>query len=132
LGRAVTERPYLFDTNALLWAMADPKRLSKAALKALHKGPRVVSVVAFWEIVIKAQKGQLQIADPVLFWNQAIGHLKASILSIRADHIAALAHLPKMHKDPFDRMLVAQAVVEEMMLVSSDEHLNAYPIRVVW
>jgi PIN domain nuclease of toxin-antitoxin system len=128
----VVTGPYLLDTNTLIWAAASPGRLSAPARKAVNTGPLVLSVVSFWEIVIKARKGTLDVADPVSWWSRAAAALGGEILSIRAAHVSALAALPAIHKDPFDRMLIAQAAAEGLALVSSDELIGKYAAKVVW
>ena len=124
--------PYLLDTNVMIWAVGMPERLSTAARKALNAGPLVLSVVSYWEVVIKARKGGLKIADPVNWWARATEQLGGEILSIRTPHVSALAGLPQIHRDPFDRMLIAQAAVEGTALVSGDEQIGKYAVKVVW
>ena len=124
--------PYLLDTSTLIWALAGSERLSARARKALNAGPLVLSVVSYWEVVIKAQKGTLKIADPVNWWSRATEMLGGDILSIRTAHISVLAGLPDIHKDPFDRMLIAQASAEGLALVASEEQFGQYPVRVLW
>jgi PIN domain nuclease of toxin-antitoxin system len=122
----------LVDTSTLIWVLADSKRLSAKARKALQAGPLVLSVVSFWEIVLKAQKGSLDIADPVHWWSRATDLSGGVILSIRPAHISVLAGLPPIHKDPFDRLLVAQAVSEGLVIVTSDEKVCDYPVKTLW
>ena len=124
--------PYLVDTSTLIWVLADSKRLSAKARKALLAGPLVLSVVSFWEIVLKAQKGSLDIADPVHWWSRATDLSGGVILSIRPAHISVLAGLPPIHKDPFDRLLVAQAVSEGLVIITSDEKVCDYPVKTLW
>ena len=124
--------PYLLDTSTLIWAVASPDRLSARARQALNRGPLVLSVVSYWEIVIKARKGLLKIADPVNWWARATEQVGGEVLSIRAAHISALAGLPEIHKDPFDRLLVAQAAAQGFALVASDEQIARYSAKVVW
>jgi PIN domain nuclease of toxin-antitoxin system len=124
--------PYLLDTSTALWALADPGRLSRPARTALKAGPTVMSVVSYWEVVIKTRKGLLEISDPVSWWERATSLLGSHVLSIRASHISALAGLPDHHKDPFDRVLVAQATAEGFPLITSDARIRSYPIRTVW
>ena len=124
--------PYLVDTSTLIWVLADSKRLSAKARKALHAGPLVLSVVSFWEIVLKAQKGSLDIADPVHWWSRATDLSGGVILSIRPAHISVLAGLPPIHKDPFDRLLVAQAVSEGLAIITSDQEICDYPVKTLW
>jgi PIN domain nuclease of toxin-antitoxin system len=116
----------------MIWALADPEILSAPARKALRAGPRVMSVVTYWEVVIKSQKGLLKIADPVNWWKRAGDLLGGTILSIRSAHITALAGIPDFHKDPFDRMLIAQAAAEGLTLVTNDVQIRRYSIKTVW
>ena len=95
-------------------------------------GNPVLSVASYWEVVIKTRKGLLPIADPVSWWARATQLLGERVLPIRASHITALAALPDLHRDPFDRILIAQAVAEGVPLVTSDRQISAYPIRVIW
>jgi PIN domain nuclease of toxin-antitoxin system len=124
--------PYLLDTSTLIWALVGSELLSENARKALKAGPLVLSVVSYWEVVIKAQKGMLKIADPVNWWSRAIEMLGGDILSIRTAHISLLAGLPDVHQDPFDRMLIAQASAEGLAIIACDEHFSQYPIKVLW
>jgi len=128
----VVAGPYLLDTSTLIWAVGDPKRLSNTARRALARGPLVVSVVNYWGIVIKSRKGLLQIADPVSWWNRAVGYIGGAILSVRPAHISVLAALPDIHRDPFDRMLVAQSIAEGLAILSIDDQIGAYGVKVVW
>ena len=124
--------PYLLDTSTILWALAEPTLLSAPARKALKTGPTVMSVVSYWEVVIKARKGMLSISDPVVWWERATDLLGSHVLSIRAGHIGALAGLPELHKDPFDRMLIAQSAAEGFTLVTKDAAVRGYPVRTLW
>ena len=124
--------PYLLDTSTLIWALASSQRLSSKARKALNAGPLVLSVVSYWEVVIKSQKGMLKIADPVNWWSRATDLLGGEVLSIRTAHISILAGLPDIHKDPFDRMLIAQAAAEGLALIASDRIFGRYPVKVLW
>jgi PIN domain nuclease of toxin-antitoxin system len=124
--------PYLLDTSTVIWTLADPSRVSAAARKALRAGPCVLSVVCYWEVVIKVRKRLLSISDPVVWWSRATDALGGSILSIRAAHISALSALPDLHRDPFDRILLAQAVAEGLALVTSDEQIRRYAVKTIW
>lgn len=124
--------PYLLDTSTLIWAMANPERLSRGARKALNDGPLVLSVASYWEVVIKARKGLLDLADPVNWWSRVADELGGEVLSIRATHISVLAGLPLIHRDPFDRLLVAQAAAEGFAVITPDEQIGRYAVRVAW
>ena len=128
----MVDGPYLLDTSTLIWALLGSELLSAKARKALRAGPLVLSVVSYWEVVIKAQKGMLKIADPVNWWSRATDMLGGDVLSIRTVHISVLAGLPDVHKDPFDRMLIAQASAERLTLITRDELFSHYPVKVLW
>ncbi|HZO51933.1 MAG TPA: type II toxin-antitoxin system VapC family toxin [Bryobacteraceae bacterium] len=134
-GEAGGPTIYLLDTAPLLWLVLQPEKLSRAARELWQKPETFIaaSVVSYWEIVIKAAKGKLPIQDPPAWWEQRIlPYLDLEVLPIRESHITELTRLPDLHADPFDRILIAQAKVENMVLVSSDEHIGRYPIQVVW
>jgi PIN domain nuclease of toxin-antitoxin system len=123
---------HLLDTSTLLWALGEPERLSPRARRLVEAGENVVSVASYWEVVIKTQKGLLSISDLATWWRQATDLTAARVLHIRASHITALAALPMLHKDPFDRILIAQAKAERLGLVTSDAPLGKYPVQTIW
>jgi len=123
---------HLLDTSTLLWALGSPERLSPRSRRLVDGGENVVSVASYWEVVIKTQKGLLTIADLATWWRRATELMAARVLPIRASHVTALAALPMLHKDPFDRILIAQAVAEGLGLVTSDESIAGYSVRTIW
>ena len=123
---------HLLDTSTLLWALGEPERLSPQARRLVEAGENVVSVASYWEVVIKTQKGLLAISDLVTWWRQATELTAARVLPIRASHVTALAGLPALHKDPFDRILIAQAKAEGLGLLTSDGPLSDYPVQTIW
>ena len=129
---AGTKAVYLLDTSTLLWALGSPERLSPRARRLVDAGENVVSVASYWEVVIKAQKGLLEIADLPTWWRRATELMTARVLPIRASHVTALAALPMLHKDPFDRILIAQAVAEGLDFVTNDEPISEYSVRTIW
>ncbi len=115
----------LLDTCAVLWAARQPERLS-ARVRALllDAGAELtVSVVSAWEIALKPELG---IQDTARWFREAARHLQARILPVRIEHIAALERLPPLHRDPFDRLLIAQAVAGHLALVTSDQAIAKY------
>ena len=123
---------HLLDTSTLLWALGSPERLSQRVRRLVDAGENVVSVASYWEVVVKTQKGLLSIADLATWWRRATELMAVRILPIRASHVTALAALPMLHKDPFDRILIAQAVAEGLDVVTNDEHISSYPVRTIW
>lgn len=124
----------LLDTHAFIWWDSDPAQLSAPALAALRDPGNEVwlSVASVWEMVIKAQLGKLALRLPladIVTQQQANG---LQILPITLAHALAVEGLPMIHKDPFDRLLIAQANVEGAELVSADPLVRQYPVRVLW
>jgi PIN domain nuclease of toxin-antitoxin system len=115
----------LLDTHALLWALAQPERLSGEARAAIADARNAVfvSAASSWEIEIKTALGKLR-TPPDL--EAQLTERRFLELPIRLKHALALRRLPLHHRDPFDRMLVAQAMVEGLTLVTSDEQVLAY------
>ena len=123
---------HLLDTSTLLWALGSPERLSPRARRLVDAGENIVSVASYWEVVIKTQKGLLTIADLATWWRRATDLMAARVLPVRASHVTALAALPMLHKDPFDRILIAQAVAEGVDFVTNDESIAGYSARTIW
>jgi len=114
----------LLDTHLLLWALAAPAKLSPATRKQLDSAEVFVSAASIWEISIKSALGKLD-ADPADIL-AAIEPAGFALLPITGAHAAKVATLPAVHRDPFDRMLVAQALSEPMILFTNDEVLRPY------
>jgi PIN domain nuclease of toxin-antitoxin system len=131
-SRAGAKTAHLLDTSTLLWALGAPEYLSRRARRLVDAGENVVSVASYWEVVIKTQKGLLRIADVATWWRRATELTAARVLPIRASHVAALAVLPPLHKDPFDRILIAQAIAEGLDFVTNNEPISGYPVRTIW
>jgi PIN domain nuclease of toxin-antitoxin system len=92
----------------------------------------VLSVASLWEIMIKCGNGGLRIKQPAKSLPDWISEIGARVLPVEAAHAYAMYGLPAIHRDPFDRMLVAQAVAEDLPLVTSDAMVRQYPVRTVW
>jgi PIN domain nuclease of toxin-antitoxin system len=125
---------YLFDTAPFLWAVSSPQSLSAKVRKLIEGGKNsiVVSVASLWEVMVKAQKGLLPISQPALWLEAAIKSLDATVAPVRATHVYALDRMPAIHKDPFDRLLIAQAMAEGWVLVTSDKTIRKYPTPTLW
>ena len=119
------------DTHALLWLVADDQRLTRRA-DALLADPRnevLLSAAVAWEAAIKRSLGRLRVPDG--FAETILGR-GATPLPITIAHSEAVSSLPWHHRDPFDRMLVAQASLEDAVIVSGDNRLAEYEVRVEW
>lgn len=119
----------LLDTHALLWWLADDARLGAQARDAVADPANDVHVSAasLWEIVVKRRVGKLD-AD-IAEVAKAVGKCGFMTLDIRLAHLTVLADLPTHHRDPFDHLLIAQAIAEDLILVSEDRNIPRYPVR---
>lgn len=124
----------LLDTHVLLWYATDDPRLSARARRALDADDSelVVSVASIWELAIKAGLKQVTLPLPLPELVAALVRDGYRILSIEWTHAAAVESLPPHHRDPFDRLLVAQASLEQIPLVSGDAALAPYKVRRLW
>ena len=126
---------YLLDTAVFVWSLREPERLNKIAFEILEDDNHEVffSAVSSWEIVIKNSIGKLALPkDPAQFIGEALIRFSMHPLAITHQHSFAVMGLAFHHRDPFDRMLVAQAKSENMGLMTVDETLKKYPIKTLW
>ena len=121
----------LLDTHALLWWLADDLQLPVAAREAIRdpRGLVHVSAVSAWEITVKRALGKLEIPDE---WVSAVDSEGFKRLEITWAHVLEVGELPDVHRDPFDRLLVAQARIEGMTLVTGDERMASYGTPILW
>lgn len=126
MSAGLEPRGYLLDTHAAIWALDTPEMLTAPAREAVLAGPSFLSVITYWEVVLRSMKGTVNVGDPRTWWTDALEQLVATPLPLRPQHIAALCGLPPIHKDPFDRMLIAQAALEGFALVSMDGKIARY------
>lgn len=114
----------LLDTHLFLWAVGDSAKLPAAARKRIDESDVYVSAASIWEVSIKAALGKLS-ADPAELL-AAIEPAGFILLPVTGEHAAAVAKLPALHRDPFDRMLIAQAKTEPLVLLTNDEMVAQY------
>ena len=119
----------LLDTNVVLLAQLDPGRLSGEIKDTISHGQNLVSVVTYWEVMIKSMKGKLDVGDPKGWWALSIQKLVATSLSLTPRHVEFFQGLPSIHSDPFDRILVAQAMAENLTLVTLDTGIASYATK---
>lgn len=125
----------LIDSHALIWFVDQHQQLSPASHAAMSdpSNELLLSAGSIWEIAIKISLGKLALTEPYLPWmTQALSDLAITLLPITVEHADAQASLPKHHSDPFDRLIVAQAIVEEVSIVSADARMDAYGIARLW
>ena len=123
----------LLDTQAFLWRVTDDRRLSKRARTAVAATPCVVSIASCWEMAIKASIGKLTVPLPVSrFMQEELEINGFSLLPVALEAAAVVADLPFHHRDPFDRLLVAQAQQHGVAIVSADPVFTKYRVRRIW
>ncbi len=125
----------LLDAHAFIWYLTDDDRLPRPVARLIDDPatPVLLSVVTQWELMIKALGGRLRLPDaPERFLVTPVEEAGFRLLPIESRHVLALPELPAIHGDPFDRMLVAQAIVEDLEIVTGDEHIARYPVRTIW
>ena len=125
---------YLFDTHAWLWLLLEPTRIGPKMRGLVRNASHrfSLSIASAWEIAIKHAMGRLVLPEPPLAYIQSrTTEDGVSLLPVRLDHVSAAASLPRHHVDPFDRLLIAQAVAEGMRFISHDRFAPLYDIHVV-
>jgi PIN domain nuclease of toxin-antitoxin system len=125
----------LLDTHAFLWMLLDDRRLSSSAREILADSKNILylSSASTWEIAIKHQLGRIELPDePEKFIVEQIRINGIEMLPITIRHSLVTLRLPPIHKDPFDRMLVAQAISEHLPIVSADPMVHKYDAHIVW
>jgi PIN domain nuclease of toxin-antitoxin system len=125
----------LLDTNVILRVLTADKKMSARARRALDRPGTslVVSIVSVWEIVLKHQTGKLTLRDSLSqVLEQVLYRSSWIILTMGPEHLLALASLPMLHSDPFDRLLIAQAKYENLTIVTADEQIREYAIKTLW
>lgn len=123
----------LFDTHTFIWWGSEPERLSSAARQVLDGSDHefVLSVISVWKILIKQMSGKLNLKIPLPEILELCDRAGLTILPIELHHVLALESLPSHHRDPFDRLLIAQAVADELTVLTADKVFSEYPIQTV-
>lgn len=125
----------LLDTHAFLWWISDSPKLSEGAREAIEDGRNepIFSAVSGWEIAMKAGVGKLLLPDPPeQFVKEQLSQNDLAVLPIHLRHVLGVYRLPDHHQDPFDRLLVSQALLEEIPLLSADPQISQYPVQTIW
>lgn len=125
----------LLDTHSLYWYIEGDPRLSATARTAIQDSSNevLISPASYWEVAIKVSIGKWHLNRPYAdFMDLALHRYGFTILQILADHTARLTAMPFHHKDPFDRLLAAQALVEQIPIVGNDSALDAYGVTRIW
>lgn len=124
----------ILDTHAFLWALAGDERMSRHAREVFAGSADLsLSIASIWEILIKVQTGKLNLPSPAgKYVIRKLADNRIEILPISVDHLLAVERLPMHHRDPFDRMLIAQSMEENIPVITADRIFVRYPIEVIW
>jgi PIN domain nuclease of toxin-antitoxin system len=123
---------YLLDTHTLVWGVTAPEKLPARVREILAAGEVKASVVSYWELLLKKSRPNALVVHPAPWWGRHVTRSAVEVLPVRVDHLDRLDELGDWHRDPFDRMLVAQALAEGLDLASKDALLARYGVSVVW
>ena len=123
----------LIDTHILIWHLEDDEKLSSYHGLLIEDPANTVSisVASFWEIAIKVSRGKLSLSRPM---NEIVSHIQQStitVMAIEPEHTIQVAQLPFIHNDPFDRMIIAQALAEDLSLISTDSDFTKYGVTLL-
>ncbi len=125
----------LLDTHTFLWFISDSPKLSSTVKEIIEDedNEKLLSIISIWEMAIKQSIGKLNVGNPFKeFIEQQISVNSTNILNINIEHINTIFELPLHHRDPFDRLLIAQAMVEKIPIISADTAFDTYSITKLW
>lgn len=125
---------YLVDTHTLLWHFNGDSQMSHIAMSILkdNKEKKCISIVSLWEIAIKIGVGKLRLEFDFADIKQMLSRSNIFLLDVNVEHTQTIIQLPLHHRDPFDRMIIAQAITENLTIISKDKNFSLYPIKLLW
>ena len=124
---------YLLDTHTLLWFLRDSPQLSKKALEIITTENKVyVSIASLWEIAIKKSIGKLEFEHSIEKIAELCHEKDILILQIQPKYFDKVIKLPNIHNDPFDRLIIAQAVIENLVIITKDTIIPKYSVKTIW
>ena len=125
---------YILDTNALIFYLYNHKKLSKAALEIVYNGQNqiYVSIISLWEIAIKASIGKLEIKNSIKEIADICQEDQIELLAVNPLHLDQIERLPQIHGDPFDRLLISQALTKNLTIVTRDSIIPKYNVNAIW
>jgi PIN domain nuclease of toxin-antitoxin system len=125
---------YLIDTHILIWLIIETNKLPKNIFQVLkNKNNKIfISAVSIWEIAIKVSIGKLIFPFELKNIIKEISEMNISVLDITSEHLIKVADLPFHHKDPFDRLIISQSIIENIPIISSENIFSKYNIEIFW
>ena len=124
---------YLLDTHTLLWFLRDSPQLSKKALEIITTENKVyVSIASLWEIAIKKSIGKLEFEHSIEKIAELCHEKDILILQIQPKYFDKIIELPNIHNDPFDRLIISQAIIENLVIITKDTIIPKYSVKTIW
>lgn len=126
---------FLIDSHTLVWSLLEDHRLSKRARHIFQSPPGSlhISMVSLWELSIKITIGKLRtLGSSIAYFRDECREYGIQIIPLRIEHVLRAETLPLHHRDPFDRLLIAQAIEENLTILTDDAHFRRYPVKIVW
>ena len=124
---------YLLDTHTLLWFLRDSPQLSKKALEIITTENKVyVSIASLWEIAIKKSIGKLEFEHSIEKIAELCHEKDILILQIQPKYFDKIIKLPNIHNDPFDRLIISQAIIESLVIITKDTIIPKYSVKTIW
>ncbi|WP_444819123.1 type II toxin-antitoxin system VapC family toxin [Treponema denticola] len=124
---------YLLDTHTLLWFLRDSPQLSKKALEIITTENKIyVSIASLWEIAIKKSIGKLEFEHSIEKIAELCHEKDILILQIQPKYFDKVIKLPNIHNDPFDRLIIAQAIIENLVIITKDTIIPKYSVKTIW
>lgn len=127
---------YLLDTQAIIWTLEDNPQLPESVKDTIEdtQNTIAITIVNLWEIAIKRSINKLKLKAELTEIKEQIASKQVMILPITIEHLTTLENLEyrENHKDPFDRLIISQAMTEDLIIISNDSHFSKYPVKVFW
>ena len=123
---------HIIDTHILLWLLSEPEKLTATAKKILQEDELYISMASLWEIAIKQSNGKLDLPfSPEELYAICLER-DIQVKQILPSHLNQLKNLPKIHNDPFDRLIICQSIAENIPILTHDEKIPLYPVKTIW
>ena len=123
---------YLIDTHILLWLLSEPEKLTATAKKILQEDELYISMASLWEIAIKQSNGKLDLPFSSEELYAICLERDIQVKQILPSHLNQLKNLPKIHNDPFDRLIICQSIAENIPILTHDGKIPLYPVKTIW
>ena len=123
---------YLLDTQTLLWGLYDSSELSHEVIRIMSNDSCFISIASLWEMAIKSSLGKLSLSQPIPDIYSKCKEYGIEMIPLKPEHCQKVMSLPFIHKDPFDRIIIAQAIEEDLIILTKDAYIPLYPVKTLW